>query len=646
MYANLFKLNRLLVLFFLILCTSILTGCNLGVTSSDKAITSYSINGYVGNINGNNITVNMPYGTDPSNLVATFTTTGQSVSVGDTQQISGVTPNNFTTSVVYTVKAEDNSTTSYTVTVVIAQPSDKAITSYSLNGVTGTISNNNISIAMPYKTDVTHLIATFDFIGASVTIKGVTQVSGKTENDFTQAVVYTVNAFDGSKIDYTVTVTTASITSLKSSDGSFCALDSLGNIFCWGYNQNGELGNGNNVNESYMVKVYNPESVVFVNITGFMYNFCATSNTGQLYCWGDGSSGQLGNGSQLSSNIPVKVTMPLNPESNTMVKFTSISIGNSTICAVGDNGHVYCWGNNASGFIGDGTTTNALVPIQVKMEESGDESEVFVEVKISYYTDGATCALAKSGNIYCWGDSGNGDAGTGAYTSAITLATKVVMPSNGDKFAHLMPGLGTSSCALTTIGTLYCWGNNSSGQGSDGTLNSNNIPTAALMPQSESYVNVIPSAGGACAISDLGNIYCWGDGTQGQIGNETFITSQVSPAQAQSPDKVLSMTSSTNHLSTFCEIDVNHHVYCWGDGNLGQIGNGMNIDANVPTSIYLEDESIKFNQIIANNSTGLAICALSDQSDVYCWGDGSYGQLGNGATNSSPIPVQTKIAPQ
>jgi len=181
--------------------------------SSAKAITAFSLNGVVGTINeaAKTIGVTMPYGTSVTNLVATFPTTGTSVKVGSTVQVSGTTVNDFTNPVVYTVSAIDGSTQDYTVVVTVALSSSKAITAFSLNGVVGTINeaSKTIGVTMPNGTDVRSLVATFTTTGTSVKVGSTVQVSGTTVNDFTNPVVYTVTAADNSTQDYTVVVAVA-----------------------------------------------------------------------------------------------------------------------------------------------------------------------------------------------------------------------------------------------------------------------------------------------------------------------------------------------------------------------------------------------------------------------------------------------------
>lgn len=183
--------------------------------SSAKAITSFSINGVNASINesAKTIGLTLPNGTDLTSLTAVFTTTGASVKVGSTVQVSGSTVNNFSANVIYTVTAADGSQQNYTAAVSAAPSGAKAITAFSINGVNGTIneSTKTIGLTLPYGTDVTALTAFFTTTGISVETGffGTEQISGVTANDFTDPVTYTVTAEDGSEAEYTVAVSVA-----------------------------------------------------------------------------------------------------------------------------------------------------------------------------------------------------------------------------------------------------------------------------------------------------------------------------------------------------------------------------------------------------------------------------------------------------
>lgn len=174
---------------------------------------------------GNTIKITVPYGTDPTQLVATYTASSKAtVRVGNTFQVSGATVNNFINAITYIVTAENGISKQYIVQVIIApkpKSTEKNILTFGLLSpkTVATISDTTINLTVPYGTDVTKLIAEFTVSSlAKVKIQQVEQVSGVTKNDFTKSVVYTVVAEDGSTKEYVVNVTveknTASVHSI------------------------------------------------------------------------------------------------------------------------------------------------------------------------------------------------------------------------------------------------------------------------------------------------------------------------------------------------------------------------------------------------------------------------------------------------
>lgn len=217
------------------LTMALMAGCTSGGGGSDplsdaKAITAFALYTSptasspiaLGTIDesAKTIAIIVPYGTDVIALVAGFITTGSSVSVGGVNQVSGTTPNDFTSPVAYVVTAGNGSTVTYTVTVTKATGFAKAITAFALaTGASGTVpdaiglineSAKTIAVSVPYGTNVTNLIATFVTTGVSVNVGATPQVSGVTPQDFTGPVVYRVTAGDATFVDYTATVTIAS----------------------------------------------------------------------------------------------------------------------------------------------------------------------------------------------------------------------------------------------------------------------------------------------------------------------------------------------------------------------------------------------------------------------------------------------------
>lgn len=198
--------------------------------NSDKELTTFSFTATANaaldsdvsaDIYGRSITATVPFGTDLTSLVATFTTTGSGVSLGNADQTSGTTSNNFTNSVSYTVTAADGSSQNYSVTVTAALNPAKELTAFSFTAmgnttlysdVSATINGTEITAEVPYGTDMSALIATFSTTGSSVSLGNVTQTSGITANNFTDAVIYSVNAQDNSVKNYTIRVNVAELT--------------------------------------------------------------------------------------------------------------------------------------------------------------------------------------------------------------------------------------------------------------------------------------------------------------------------------------------------------------------------------------------------------------------------------------------------
>ena len=182
--------------------------------TAGKALTSFGIVSAAasGTIDesAHTVAVAVPYGTNVTALVATFTTTGSQVKVGSAVQVSGTTANNFTSPVMYTVVAADASTQNYVVTVTVSPPSAKALTSFGIvsPAASGTIdeSAHTVAVTVPSGTNVTALVATFTTTGAQVKVGSTVQTSGVTPNDFTSPVTYSVVAADATTQNYVVTV--------------------------------------------------------------------------------------------------------------------------------------------------------------------------------------------------------------------------------------------------------------------------------------------------------------------------------------------------------------------------------------------------------------------------------------------------------
>ena len=272
-------------------------------------------------------------------------------------------------------------------------------------------------------------------------------------------------------------------------------------------------------------------------ITAWANTTCALTDSGNVKCWGWGEDGQLGNGADLSSNIPVEVHT-----SSTDTDALSGIAAISGICALTDDGNVKCWGLGSYGRLGNGGTTNSNTPVDV-------------------------CARAK----------------TGVETTCPALADIAAIAATS-----------SHRCALTDSGTLKCWGRGSSGRlGNGATTQANSIPvnvrTSSGNSDDLSGVESI-SLGGehSCAVMDDSSIKCWGDGGNGRLGNGA-TTDQSSPVDvhtsADNSDALSDIANLSLGTPQTCAVTNDTTVKCWGDGNSGQLGNGATDSSSYPVDV-------------------------------------------------------------
>lgn len=306
--------------------------------------------------------------------------------------------------------------------------------------------------------------------------------------------------------------------SLTAGDNLTCGITVEGDALCWGWNTWGEVGDGSKIDRRIPASVALPYSVSLSAISASSGFACGLTTAGMALCWGNNYHGQLGNGtsgSASSSSLPIQVGTASG------LALTAVVTGQTHACALSSQGVGWCWGNNASGQLGNGrsgdTTTFRSTPVAVHMPTG---------VAFTAITAGQdhTCAITQSATIYCWGANAYGQLGTGSGIVARTVPTPVQQPG-AVTFQKLVAG-GTHTCALTVGNTAYCWGNNGQGQsGSGSTSPSNPEPVAVHMPQGITFSDIAVGgsvwSGHSCAQTEAKVTYCWGANNGGQLGDGT-----------------------------------------------------------------------------------------------------------------------------
>lgn len=311
---------------------------------------------------------------------------------------------------------------------------------------------------------------------------------------------------DGSVTDRLIATDVATLSGIRSvaAGGEHgCAVTSTNGVKCWGWNLSGQVGDGTTTNRFTAVDVATLSVGVQAIDGGMTSRTCALTSSGAVKCWGHNAAGQLGDGSTINRLIPVGA---VGLSSNVL----AIAGGQTFTCALTDAGTVKCWGVNGSGQLGDGSTVNRHTPVNVIGLSAGVQA-------IS--TGGLhTCALTDAGLTKCWGSNGNGQLGDGSFASSLVPIDVVGLPAD---ILAIAAG-GSHTCALTTGGAVKCWGNNLSGQLGDGTFTSSRTPVDVVGLDSGARA-ISASRSHTCALLTSGTVKCWGWNGTGQLGDNTTV---------------------------------------------------------------------------------------------------------------------------
>lgn len=441
------------------------------------------------------------------------------------------------------------------------------------------------------------------------------------------------------------------VDALSAGGGHACALIA-GEVWCWGYNQFGQLGNGGETDRAVPVRVAGLTGVTRIAVGD--YHTCAAA-ANSIKCWGSNLYGQLGTGDDLDSPTPA-------PVAGLAGVVTSLSAGSLHTCAIVD-GTAYCWGNNLSGQIGNGATAAAQYTAVAPPNLSGA-----VEISAGWVH---TCARTASGAVFCWGDNSWGQHGTGTTQPHLvpTIVDNFGLPALGivtgaqhtcartagavhcwgdGTYGQLgrvgsattpraVPGVAATlglatrnahACVINADGTAACWGFNINGQLGDGSSDVRTAPVA-LAGDYGNPALVAAAINHTCAAVTSG-VHCWGYNVNGQLGRGTLSTNESLPGPVSViTTRPTSLAAGADHT---CAA-VAGAALCWGTNSKGQLGIGQTGSRRAPTPVNGLGSGV--TQVAAGDRHS---CALRN-GGVWCWGYNGNGELGNGATVDSLVPV-------
>lgn len=381
---------------------------------------------------------------------------------------------------------------------------------------------------------------------------------------------------------------------------------------------------------------------------------CAIGANDLAYCWGYNDDGQLGNGSIDSSNVPVAVN---NAGALNGKTIKSIAVTGSHACAIASDNLAYCWGTNWFGELGDNSDNPSLVPVAVNMT-NGVSALYGKTVKSIVVGGDHTCAIASDDLVYCWGGNNWGQLGNNDVSGEekhVPVAAYTAGILNGKTIKSIVAGY-YNTCVIASDNLVYCWGWKYDGELGDNTIGGQSyFPVAVNMTNGISAlygktVKSISSKGShTCVIASDDLVYCWGDNAYGQIGDNTSGNNRLVPTAVNMANGVSDLFGKTiksigageYHA---CAIASDDSAYCWGEGGGGQLGLGDDIwDSSLVPKAVNKTGSLSGKTIKSISGAYYHTCAIASDDFVYCWGDGTDGQLGNGTYDysGSPIKVST-----
>jgi alpha-tubulin suppressor-like RCC1 family protein len=287
-----------------------------------------------------------------------------------------------------------------------------------------------------------------------------------------------------------------------------------------------------------------------------------------------------------------------------------------------------CWGDaDPEGEFGNGTTSdNASPPVKVRGLAPGVR-----DVSAGLWD---ACAVTATRAATCWGSEADGRLGNGVSDINGKAPTPVAVHGLGSGVRSIVAG-GVDTCAVMTNGVVNCWGSNLYfALGTGGPVAESSTPvTIAGLP---SAVSVAVGTEFACALTTVGSVYCWGQANMGQLGGGSGLgTASATPVQVQGLSSGVQSLSAGMNMA--CAVTGAGAVKCWGSGSLGD---GQSFSSDIPVAVK-NLQSGQATVAISGSGGGLA-CATSTAGQVKCWGSDSNGQLGDGTQNDSNVPVQVK----
>ncbi len=365
----------------------------------------------------------------------------------------------------------------------------------------------------------------------------------------------------------------------------------------------------------------------------------------KIYAWGNNRWGQLGFGTVIDSVKPIEITkyFHLKPEEKVANIYASFRSSN----LLTTEGRLFAWGNNEFGQLGDNSTNNHNIPIEV----TSKLGLVYGE-KISQMTTGGfhTLLVTSLGRVFSWGYNEYGQLGDGTniYKNVPVEITKMFNLMNDEEIENLGAGLG-HSMLTTSLGRIFTWGNNEYSQLGDNTSNKRNHPSDISKfinyKKDEKIKKISLGSLHTFIVTTIGRVFAFGNNDNGQLGDIATKTC-VKPIDITErfntlPDEIIiNIIAGRNYSLALTSLG---RIFSWGNNNNGQLGiasyiTGSTGPLEITDKIVNNDEEWIVN--IFSGATSTHSYAVSSNRKIYAWGNNEQGQIGEGTTVEKSLPFE------
>ncbi len=362
---------------------------------------------------------------------------------------------------------------------------------------------------------------------------------------------------------------------------------------------------------------------------------------GSVFIWGENSNYALGDGTDVNKNTPQNITSRFLLSGNE--KVTQISTGGEHSSALTSKGRVFMWGLNHNFQLGIGTFNPQSTPLDLTLSFPISNNDKIKHISLGY---DHSSALSNLGRLFVWGSNTDGKLGDGTFSSERTTPHEITtfFPlNNTDKLSSVKLGQ-YHSAGLSESGRVFIWGLNYSGLLGDGTFTSRKTPTEITslfqLPNDDKIVQISLGELHSSALSSEGRVYTWGSNDYGQLGNGTNIDSNLpieisNKFSLSNGEKISLLSLGAVHSSA---ITTSGRIFVWGSNEYSVLGDGTYINRNLPVEITFRFSLLNNEQIEVISMGSYHSSAVTSKGNIFMWGENWSGQLGNGSNQNINFP--------